>query len=704
MAYRFGPFQLDVAERRLLRDETPIVLTPRAFDVLAVMVEHAGSLVTKDELMRRVWAGCSVEEANLGVTISALRRAIGRDLIETVPKHGYRFTAAVVVNDTPRHALPSSASTGQPPQPQRLGRRWGGVLGAALLILVAGSAMLPWWARRPSNDPWPQIDAATVQRLTISFARESQVSVTAEGRLLFMSDRSGSADIFIADASGENATSLTMDAARDEFPVASHDGRTIAFASDRAGDGLQIFTMNHDGSGVRQLTKLFASATAPAWSPDGSRIAFQGQRDPQIGSDIYTVRPDGSALTRLTSDHIEDRGPTWSHDGRAIAFARNPGGASDFDLYLIESHGGVPRRVTSAPGRDLDPAWSPDGSQLAFVSDREGTILPELHVLDLPGGATRKLAAGAAEHPAWTADGRSVVFATHDPGNWELARLDLERSINLTQHAAEDSFGAWDPGGTSVVFTSNRDGKKALFRLAAPGGPLTKLTDGVANDWFPSWSPDGSQVVFQSDREGMGSLNLCIATIASGRTRCITRGREVKGSPAWSPDGSRIAFQSNIDSAPLNVRIFTIAPDGTGWTRLTSGEWYDGDPSWSPDSAKLAFCSTRAGGTFQVFTMNRDGSGLAQLTFGPGVANHPWWSPDGKWIVFTRTDPGWHDLYAVPSAGGAPMRLTYKRAGWPRWHLGGKYILFTAPRQGNDDIWVVAVPKDLLPVKIVKDR
>ena len=70
MAYRFGPFQLDVGERRLLRTGTPIVVTPRAFDVLAVMVERAGSLVTKDELMRRVWAGCSVEDANLGVTTS----------------------------------------------------------------------------------------------------------------------------------------------------------------------------------------------------------------------------------------------------------------------------------------------------------------------------------------------------------------------------------------------------------------------------------------------------------------------------------------------------------------------------------------------------------------------------------------------------------------------------------------------------------
>src|SRR5215207_1019179 len=95
--YEFGNFRLDKKESRLLRDGEAVALTPRAFDVLVVLVERHGQLVTKDELMQKVWAGSYVEEANLNVNISTLRKALGENaFIETVPKKGYRFTGIVL--------------------------------------------------------------------------------------------------------------------------------------------------------------------------------------------------------------------------------------------------------------------------------------------------------------------------------------------------------------------------------------------------------------------------------------------------------------------------------------------------------------------------------------------------------------------------------------------------------------------------------
>lgn len=106
VAYQFGPFRLEPAEHRLLRDGQPLPVAPKAFDLLVYLVENHGRLLTKDEIMRAVWSGSFVEEANLTVSISALRKVLdksdgGLPCIETVPKKGYRFTAPVKQLDSP---------------------------------------------------------------------------------------------------------------------------------------------------------------------------------------------------------------------------------------------------------------------------------------------------------------------------------------------------------------------------------------------------------------------------------------------------------------------------------------------------------------------------------------------------------------------------------------------------------------------------
>src|SRR5213594_3288499 len=101
--YRFGPFSLDAAERRLLRDGDPVSLAPKVFDTLLVLIEDSGRLVPKNALMTRLWPDTFVEEATLARNISDLRKALGESsgeqkFIETVPKRGYRFTAEVKCN------------------------------------------------------------------------------------------------------------------------------------------------------------------------------------------------------------------------------------------------------------------------------------------------------------------------------------------------------------------------------------------------------------------------------------------------------------------------------------------------------------------------------------------------------------------------------------------------------------------------------
>jgi Tol biopolymer transport system component/DNA-binding winged helix-turn-helix (wHTH) protein len=688
--YRFGRFRLLVDERLLLCDDHPVALPPRAFDVLVVLVEHAGSLVTRGDLLSRVWAGAVVEEANLGVAVSALRRAIGHEHIETVPKYGYRFRASVERLDVP--SLPFSLPVSHA-RPVSRSRRF--LMAAACLGAVGLAAV---WSSRERDGPGAHSSGRAngfqeLQRLTVSFANESNPSLSSRGRLIFMSDRDGDPEIYSAAADGSQPQRLTTHPGVDDYPAWSPDGTHIAFASDRGGDGLQIHIMRADGSGMRRVTALRDSCIEPRWSPDGRRLAFQRNDAPEIGQDIYTVAIDGTDLTRITKRRAPDVSPAWSPDGRRIAFASRDDFGSEFDIYVVDAAGGEPRRLTFDPATDIYPAWSADGTEIVFASNRRGGD-PELYLMPAGGGSAKRVLDGPGTQPSWTPDGTEIVFASTQPGNPEVFRVPLQPSVNLTAHQARDAFASWSPDGASIAFTSNRDGKLALFTMEVAGGRIEKLTDGIANDWFPSWSPDGERLVFQSDRLATGGLDVCILAIRSRATRCITAGRGTNASPAWSPDGRRIAFASNMVGGPYQFDIYTIAPDGSDLQRLTSDAAYDSDPAWSPDSSRLAFTTAREG-TFDVFTMKADGSDQRRLTFTSSRDGSAWWAPDGQRIVFAsdRGKDTRHELYIMPAAGGAAVRLSRQAGTWPRWCPRGDRIVFTSNGHGNEDLFLLRAPR-----------
>ena len=149
LLYAFGPFLLDTRERRLLRDGEVVPLTLKAFDLLQVLVENQGHLLQKEELLRRVWPDAVVEENNLTVTISALRKALDegptdRQYIETVPRRGYRFVADF-------RASPESTKAARGPQERRARAL---ALGAMVLAALAAAGALAWvWKRSTPAAP-----------------------------------------------------------------------------------------------------------------------------------------------------------------------------------------------------------------------------------------------------------------------------------------------------------------------------------------------------------------------------------------------------------------------------------------------------------------------------------------------------------------------------------------------------------------------
>jgi TolB protein len=236
-------------------------------------------------------------------------------------------------------------------------------------------------------------------------------------------DRDGITDIYVRRTDG-SVRKLTFNRVNDRDPAWSTDGRKIAFARD-VGLGVALFVMNADGSNVRQLTRpvlhptgFTTSDLAPAWSPDGRRIAFISNR---VTGDqvVWRMNSDGRQLTRLTrTPGAFDYNPTWSPDGRRIWFDSTRLGSSGRDIFTMRPDGTGVRRMTRTAHDDWSPDVSPDGRRVVFSRNDANGFL-DLWRMRTDGSGARKLLTGPEfmdeVNPRWTADGSRILYVLLSP-------------------------------------------------------------------------------------------------------------------------------------------------------------------------------------------------------------------------------------------------------------------------------------------------
>lgn len=177
----------------------------------------------------------------------------------------------------------------------------------------------------------------------------------------------------------------------------------IAFRSNHG-----VVVMNDDGTNQRRLNATPGFEQWHRWSPDGSRVAFETDRDGNF--EIYLVDADGANLRRLTNHPPGSRSYTlsWSPDGKQIVYASNQDGNTE--IYVMNVDGSSQQRLTNHPAKDDEPAWAPDGTQIAFISNRDGN--PSLHTMDVDGSNQRSLTKPALRDltPVWSPDGSKIAF------------------------------------------------------------------------------------------------------------------------------------------------------------------------------------------------------------------------------------------------------------------------------------------------------
>jgi TolB protein len=245
----------------------------------------------------------------------------------------------------------------------------------------------------------------------------------------------------------------------------------------------------------------------------------------------------------------------------------------------------------------------------------------------------------------------------------------------------DDMWPAWSPDGRRIVFVSTRDGDPEIYVMNADGTDPRRLTATPGRDAHPYFSPDGARIVFQSPREE-GHTRIFVMNADGSNQRALTRNQGFCGVPTWSPDGRLIAFQCTEDLARTSTdrpwKLFVVSADGGAPRQLTHGASNDQVPNWSPDGQRLVFYSDRSG-IDQLYTIDPAGGPAVPLTTTGGPNRAASWSRDGRSVVFHSERQGRpSDIYRLIVVGGEPVRLTTSgpQHGVPYFAPDGRTIAF----------------------------
>lgn len=611
------------------------MLPPKEFDLLLLLVQNPGQVMNRESLIKALWPNTVVEEANLNVHISALRKALAENagelhFIETLPRLGYRFIAPVTeVNGT---AVISSIS-------RALAENGAGSLNQNAVTAVNNHAAADWSSRRR----WAAIP---LWLLAIGL-------LGVPAFLYFKPVRSTGAGAPI------NVVPLTTYPGRESQPAFSPDGNQIAFVwSGAKDDNTDVYVRLVDGGNWVRLTDDPGDDVNPVWSPDGRTIAFY--RSSPDGDGIFLVPALGGAERKLTGVWANRFGfgsHTWIHwspDGKWLVVSDKTSAEEPFSLFLLSPETGEKRRVTSPPASvvgDCSPAFSPDGKRLAFVRVISA-LVGDVYLVSVNGGEPKRLTFDGAgvSNLAWTPNGREIVFGSRLGGKNRLYRIPVEGGGAewLAATGSEAQYPAFSRDGSRLAWRQNTSDED-IFRLALKSGsenvpPVASLIVSTALEASPRYSPDGKRIAFVSNRSGSDEIWVC-GSDGENPIRLTSFRGPLAGSPSWSPDGKQIVFDCRPEG---NADIYVVSAEGGQPRRLTTDPAEDIVPSWSRDGRWIYFTSNRSG-RLQIWRMPAGEGDAAQITRQGGF--EPMESPDGRWLYFTQ-DRGSSSIWRMPTAGG----------------------------------------------------
>ncbi|GDX78772.1 protein TolB [Deltaproteobacteria bacterium] len=259
----------------------------------------------------------------------------------------------------------------------------------------------------------------------------------------------------------------------------------VAFVANGSGNK-EVYVMDVDGGGKRQITKNKSINLAPRWNHSGTALCFTSYFNGN--PDLYVADLLKSAIRRVSARTGINTGCSWSPSGESIALTLSPG--SDSDIFTIDPLAGTQiARLTSSPGIDVSPSWSPDGSKLAFVSERGGGA--QIYVMNADGSNVHRVSFQGAQNtsPSWSPKGDKIAFVGRD-GGFDVFTVNLDGSgmTRVTQGAGDNEDPSWSPDGDYLVFSSTRTGSAHIWLSSADGRHQVQLSQGAGGYTNPHWS------------------------------------------------------------------------------------------------------------------------------------------------------------------------------------------------------------------------
>jgi tricorn protease len=466
--------------------------------------------------------------------------------------------------------------------------------------------------------------------------------------------------------------------------------------------------------------------------------------------DLWVCDLDGKNVRRLTTDPGLESNPAFSPDGTLVAFSGQYDGNTD--VFVVPVEGGAPQRLTWHPGNDIVQGFTSDGAAVLFTSPRAAfnNRYAQLFTVPVKGGIETQLPLPNAARGAYSPDGQRIAFNPLSPAfqQWKHYRGGSVSKIQIyrtSDHGIDkvpqpaDRANDVDPMwvGNTIYFRSDRNGEFNLYAFDTNSKAIAQITK---HDDFPvlsaavsapaSASGGGGRIVYEQagylhllDLQTKQSTRMKIgvtADLAELRPRFVKgasyirnaalspsgaraafefRGEIVtvpaeKGdprnltnsvaahdrSPAWSPDGKQIAYFSDAGG---EYALRLAAQDGKGETRsiaLNGAGFYD-QPMWSPDSQKIAYLDN----SWSVYVLDVK-TGTAKKVaqeplYGPRRTTSVSWSPDSKWLAYTVNTPAAIQsvrVYAIDQDKSFPITDGLSEVSQPVFDRSGKYLFFLA--------------------------
>ena len=693
---RFATFEVDLQAQEVRKAGVRLKLTGQPFQVLAILLEKPGTVVTREELQKRLWPDTFVDvDHNLNTAINKIREVLGDSaenprFVETLPRRGYRFIAP---HDRDDSVTKPAAITTTDTAVQHRGRILGAAafFGALAILGVAG-----WLTYKR-----PVLTSSTQSSLTrITFDDGLQIGATwsPDGRFIaYSSDRGGKFDIWVQQISGGDPIQITKGPGHHWQPDWSPDGKYIAYRSEEGDGGIYVVPAL-GGAGLARRVATFGYR--PRWSPDSLQVLIQSYfTAPGYWNRFYVAQLDGSAPREILAEFIAQNNlsagsAVWHPDGKRVTvwvgdFSPSP------SFWTVPIAGGpgikteiapvVQRKLAEASGEgeagvqlgDYSFSWSTSGDVIYFERGYRGarniwkmTVHPE--TLRATGIDRLTTGPGPDTGVAVSADGKRLAFTAKS----QRIRTWLFPFDATAGHIGGSGEAITSPGRMSADPTLSRDGTKVAYvvphgegtgpafgdvrnevrvKSLLDGGEAPVIADGYTR-WLQQWSPDGMRLAYQRRKLGTTEKQLMVWSSQSHEEAPLTTLGSALATTDWSSDGMWLL-------ADTQEGIWLVPVASAPHAETAAQKVISADPAYelyqphiSPDGRWIVFEAVANSPIPEstLYVVSRSGGQWRRITDSKQWDDKPRWSPDGRTIYFVSRHGGFFNVWGIrfdPEAG-----------------------------------------------------